>query len=349
MIYFDGIIFSLQDAGGISVYFHELLKRAASHDDTRNSYLAYYNENFISSITDYNIRSARLPSRIFERYRSMDIDYPKNLQVFHSSYYRVCTPPKAKLANVVTVHDFVYEKFVNGPKRAIHSLQKYNAINHADAIICVSSHTKSDLLHFLPHIPEERIYVIPNSASEKFYYMENKRDHTQNEVLYIGLRAKHKNFETAVKSVSKLKDCRLTVVGGGELNSCERRLLSNYLKERFEHKHFVSTENLNRLYNRALCLLYPSNYEGFGIPLLEAMAAGCPVICSDKASIPEIVGDAAIKISGNNPAEYCEALGTLTKRDSLYSNLVQKGLLQAKKFSWDSTFEKTCDVYRKVH
>ncbi|WP_257255191.1 glycosyltransferase family 1 protein [Endozoicomonas sp. SESOKO3] len=261
--------------------------------------------------------------------------------VFHSSYYRL--PSASSLKVVTTVHDFTYEKFRNGPAKWVHSWQKNRAIQNSDLIICVSQNTANDLMKICP-VDHERIRVIYNGVSDAYkpLYFETK---TNDSVLFIGARVGYKNFDIAVKAVSKVDDLKLRIVGGGVLSFKEQKLLEEQLPGRFTWLGRLSDEALNKEYNSAFALLYPSSYEGFGIPIVEAMKAGCPVIAVNVSSIPEVAGDAAVLVDHPKVDTLRIALiEVLNHRNQLKI----AGYKQAKMFSWDRCFQETLSVYNEL-
>ena len=274
MITYDGIIFSSGNPhGGVSVYFRELLRHAALGGE---EFEVVVHDPTISA-QQLNCRPENLlfrAPRIFERIRSV-----KNvpLGIFHSSYYR--STSSSRIKNIVTVYDFTYEKHTNGPKAVFHKLQKRAAIMRADAAICISENTRRDLIELLPRYPSERIFVTHLAASEQFLPLETGSVTSLSKepfVLFVGSRPGYKNFKAAVQSVGLTKSLALVCAGGGSFTGDERALLEDVLPGRHFHAGPVSAEGLNELYNAAVCLLYPSLYEGFGIPPLEAMQSRMP-------------------------------------------------------------------------
>ncbi|MFO6423834.1 glycosyltransferase family 4 protein [Motilimonas sp. KMU-193] len=328
MIYIDLIINKLQSHGGISVYFNELTSRLSKE----NIKVTFLNEkNDKTSIFER-------PLKWLERYRSVKINSKKG--VLHSSYYRVSNNKEIKLVN--TVHDFTYEKFIKGPAKWIHCWQKYRAILRSDIVICVSQNTANDLFHYCP-IEASKVRVIYNGVSE-IYSPLNLRERT-NEVLFVGARAGYKNFSLAVEAVAKIPDLSLSIVGGGMLSKNETRLLEHHLPGRYQWLGRLSDNDLNVAYNRAYALLYPSSYEGFGIPILEAMRAGCPVIAVNVSSIPEVAGDAAVLTPKADTDLFVDALKSVASRRE---SLMHAGFEQAKLFSWDKCYIETLQVYKEL-
>lgn len=339
MILYDGIIFALQSGGGISVLFSELLMRL---DMQRRNFAMLRYDQGESPLVRHGYILRQTP-RLMERYRRCDTGMLRP-RLFHSTYYRL--PTQARYT-VTTVHDFTYERFVNGPRRLVHSWQKMAAIRNADKIICVSRSTRNDLLEYVPGISEDRIVVVPNGVAADYRVLERKTACPRDFALFVGSRGGYKNFLAAIKGAARVSGLKLVCVGGGPFTKAELGLLETYLPGRYTHAGFVSNVRLNELYNQAFCLLYPSRYEGFGIPVLEAMRAGCPVIAVATSSIPEVAGDAAVLLEEGTPEEIATALETL-QDGSLRDRLVTAGLRQAGQFSWDRTFAETMDVYREV-
>jgi mannosyltransferase len=321
MILFDPIIYNLQSGGGVSVYFNSILERINKVNE--EYFLCNSNEEF----------------SYFLRY--FDCPTVHNSGVFHSSYYRL--PKNKKLKIVTTVHDFTYERFIKGPALWVHKWQKYRAIRNSDRVICVSHNTAKDLMNYCA-IEPEKIRVIHNGVSEAYYPIPNV-ENVSNEVLFVGARSGYKNFDDAIKTLAKFPDYTLSIVGGGELTQSEKNTLESQIPGRYTWLGRLSDEELNLAYNRAYALLYPSSYEGFGIPIIEAMRAGCPVVAVNASSIPEVAGNAAILTNFSDPELFVEALYNVSKQRE---QLVTAGLEQAKKFSWDKCFEETLQVYKEL-
>ncbi|MHB0776586.1 glycosyltransferase family 4 protein [Halomonas sp. WWR20] len=333
MIVYDNIISTINrkggiKVGGVSILFNEIIKRLGE-------------KSIDFKIIDFEDGSTK---RLFERYR--DCRVPSSLlspkTIFHSTYYRL---PKEALKTITTVHDFTYEKTITGLRKRVHSIQKNHAIRNSEKIICVSENTKNDLLYYLPDISESNVHVVYNGASKGFYPIAQRQ--YRDSVVYVGRRGRFKNFDSVVHALSLMKTVRLECVGGGDLTKEEINFLDKMIPRRYEHLGSISETALNETYNRSICLVYPSLYEGFGIPIVEAMRAGCPVIATNSSSIPEVAGDAAILLEKSDPYEIKEAIETLINNERR-SLLIARGLEQAKKFDWDITFEKTINVYEEM-
>lgn len=336
MVIYDGIIETLQQGGGVTVVFNELIKRFTDY-----SYYSYEVCSHIANPKHNNI----LRSRFLERY--LDVPLPKKLlgekAVFHSTYYRL--PACANLPVVTTVHDFTYEKFVKGPAKWVHSWQKNRAIRNSDLVICVSHNTAKDLLQYCP-IDPNKIRVIYNGVSDSYHPLDTvSNEKSQQAVVFVGARSGYKNFKLAVESVAVVPGLQLQIVGGGELSEDEIKHLDAHLPNRYQWLGRLSDEKLNHTYNHAYALLYPSSYEGFGIPVIEAMRAGCPVIAMNVSSIPEVAGDAAVLVNEATVAAFGEAL---IKLPAMRDQLISGGFRQAAKFSWDRCFEETLAVYNEL-
>ncbi|PMH39151.1 mannosyltransferase [Vibrio cyclitrophicus] len=333
MILYDGIIEELQKGGGISVLFTQLLKNTKEY-----IYLSYSDLSKISN--DNHVIQRK--SRFMERYRDVPLssDIPYKSYVFHSTYYRL--PKCSDIPIVTTVHDFTYEKYKSGPAKWLHCLQKYRAIKNSNLIICVSNNTAVDLLKYCD-VDEEKIRVVYNGVSD-VYRPINDRVQT-NSVLFVGARGGYKNFDIAVKAVSSTDHLSLSIVGGGELTVREKKMLDTYLPNRYRCLGYLSDADLNLEYNKAYCLLYPSNYEGFGIPVIEAMRAGCPVIAINSSSIPEVAGDAAILVKD---ARLDLLVDALLHANEFREEYIKRGYIQSQKFSWDTCVEKTRSVYDEL-
>ena len=259
------------------------------------------------------------------------------------------------IANITTVHDFTYEYFRTGMAKYIHIWQKGFAIKKSDGIICVSENTRRDLMKFYPMIEDSKVKVIYNGVGNEFIKLENSKEFligqfeilkNKKYILYVGDRGTYKNFNIAVEVLKQLDDYILVMVGGQKLSSFENELIEP-IKNRTCHFRGVSSEKLNILYNNAFCLLYPSSYEGFGIPVLEAMKSGCPVVSTNTSSIPEVAGQAALLVDDIKANSFIPNIKHLENK-KLRDELIYKGLEQSKKFSWDKCFSETYDFYETI-
>lgn len=340
-IVYDDIIYSLQKAGGVSVVFTELFKRIKEnvfhylYASATNNF--FYEESFFPNKKLWNGKFLSL-----KRYLNPHIKEKESF-IFHSTYYRICKNKNA--INITTVHDFTYEYFRNDLKSNLHKIQKRNAVMHSDGVICISENTKADLLKFYPHY-KGLIKVINNGYSAGNYFYEPDIPKTK-KVLFVGARTAYKRFDVCVDLVKELKDCCLYIVGGGRLSRDERALLEANLPGRYRETGHLSDSDLRHLYNEAFFLCYPSEYEGFGIPIVEAQACGCPVVCQKKSSVPEVAADAAVYIDSDDFAASLEAVTRLYDSE-LYDSIQKKGFENVKRFSWDKCAAEVKAFYQEV-
>ena len=355
MIYLDNIIFNLQKNGGISKYWYYLLK------DIRNNNLNYTvlnQKKFSKNIFDKfeykkNNKTFLLPKYI-ERYMPVHINSNKKF-IFHSSYYRVSLNKKA--INIVTVHDFIYEKYRKGISKYIHTLQKNFAINNSSVIICNSKNTKNDLLNYLPKLPKENICTIPMGADpnyfkilkksfkfDKFKGLKNKSF-----FLFIGNPLiSYKNFSLVDDVLLNFKDKKLVIITNKNLNDIKKIVDKDNLNKIIIFSDLTDKE-LNFLYNNAFCLFYFSLYEGFGMPIIESMMAGCPVVSIDNSSISELIKKYPIKIKSDTSIlnNIFKTLCKLEKND--YRKMIlDSGIKISENYYWSECTNKTIKIYREL-
>lgn len=337
----DGIVFRLQRHGGISVYFRELLHDLAQ---SLQSACLTLETPLMQDVAEpaANVKVVSRPARALERYRPARV--PADATLFHSSYYRL--PVVHTLPTVVTVHDFIYERFRKGPSRWLHSAQKRASIRAAQAIICISESTRQDLEDMVGIRAGQQVHVIHNGVSEVFRPLGLPPASTPF-VLFVGERRGYKNFGLALAALGLLQDIELHCIGGGALRPEEFAGVDVSIRARVRHLGEVSNDALNEYYNRALCLLYPSRYEGFGIPVLEAMRAGCPVVCIDCKAVLEIGGD-ALTIAGAGDAPGLADAVLRTADGSARPDLIRRGVAVAAQFSWRATHARTLQVYESL-
>jgi glycosyltransferase involved in cell wall biosynthesis len=354
-VVYDNIAFSLQKSGGVSGVWHELISRISKKQEFDCSFLEYEHakeninrKNFLIPNHAF-LKTRKIPLKL-ERFLNLELSYPDHF-IFHSSYYRTCSSAKAK--NVTTVHDFIHERFRSGIPLYINHLQKKKALLNSDAIICVSESTKKDLLYYIPTIKKEKIFVVYNGIDNTVFKkldME-KPSHILslgNYVVYVGKREQtYKNFGSLVNALKEHPDLNLALVGGDTPSIKEMENLKKKLDGRVQYLANVDNQKLNILYNFSFALVYPSLYEGFGMPVIEAQSAGCPVIATNCSSIPEIVLDSAILTNSGSATELSQSL-ELLKNDAVRTTFINKGLSNATRFSWDKMGNEVADIYKAI-
>jgi mannosyltransferase len=340
MITFDGVIFTQSsNAGGVAVYFRQLFRHAA--ESLGDVGMVVHGAGLRAD--DFGCQPHQLlfrPPRFAERYRDLGGLAPGLL---HSSYYRLTS--QRGVRNVVTVYDFTYERYWSGPRVVVHGMQKRRAIARADAVLCISENTRRDLQEYVPGADMNKVHVTHLAANDEFRPIETVAP-ARPFVLFVGSRLGYKNFPEAVAGLALVPECGLVMVGGGPLNVKELALLERELPGRYQHRGAVSGHELNTLYNAAVCLLYPSAYEGFGIPPIEAMQAGCPFVALARSSIPEVAGSAGILLEFPDARAIADAIEVCGS--SRRAELRRLGHEQARSFSWRQTYEKTAAIYRTV-
>jgi glycosyltransferase involved in cell wall biosynthesis len=358
-IFLDNIVFSLQKQGGISVFWYEFLNRIMHDPDFNCKFIDTSNDNIFRkqlNISLPNVLNNRLniiPVTV-QRYINPTIN---DKGIFHSSYYRV--GKGSQVCNVTTVHDFTYEYYFKGLPKLVHHAQKKNAILSSKKILCVSNNTKTDLLRFYPNLKEQQIEVIYNGVSEDYFPLPDKNsafmDSTfgrdfKEYVLFVGKREDaYKNFDMVVDAC-KLTKSKLLIVGGGHLSLSEVAMLDVQLGlHQYKQIAGVTNVQLNEIYNNASFLVYPSLYEGFGISILEAQKSGCPVICSNTSSIPEIAGKGACLLEKISALKIADILLQKKSRNDTTKSIVDEGYLNSQLYSWDKCYQETKQVYLDMY
>ena len=350
--YFDNILFYLQRSGGGSVYWGELVKRFNNEQLVQFIQPNLTTDNIVLNNLWLRpiIKEKNVPLGIL-RYLPLTCKLQEN-SIFHSSYYRYSD--QKGISNVVTVHDFIYEYYVRGIAGFIHNKQKHLAVKKAKGIICISNSTKVDLVRFFPDaIKNKHIAVIYNGVSDEFRVLKNKFSSLLNGfendkyILFIGHRSKYKNFDFAIQVVKKLPWFYKLLVVGNALNEVETKSLNDHLPGRYVFAGSVSNEQLNELYNSSTCLLYPSSYEGFGIPVVEAFKTGCPVVAQDIPAVKEISQGGALLVNGLDVTGFRNSILSLEK-DRIKSDLVSIGIINSAKFSWDKCFGEVNEFYNCI-
>lgn len=305
-ILFDHQVFSWQSYGGISRYFAEQLRglkalgQEAMLPDgffSENVYLREFPEFNRQSLTSFHFKGKKPLQNLLGRHASTKAIRSKNPDVFHPTYfdtYFLKTIENRGVPFVLTVHDMIHELYGHG-QRCLFSLDAQVIKNKpilakkSAAIIAVSENTRRDLLHYYPEIDPAKIHVIYHGNSVASDSLTLSETITQSEtitlpyLLFVGQRKFYKNFSWMVKQIADLlhseKDLHLLCVGGSGFDSFETGLFKQLgISHKVLYKTVRSDLELANVYRKALCFIFPSQYEGFGIPVLEAFACGCPVV-----------------------------------------------------------------------
>lgn len=287
------------------------------------------------------------------------------ITIFHAPLYIVpfaCTIPK-----VVTVHDltfYIYPELACRQNRAILQWLLPASIKAADAVIADSKNTKQDIINYLGTRPE-KIKVIPLAASEIFQKIHNREELDrvklkyslpEEYMLFVGTIEPRKNLERLLKAYKQVIDRRTDLphqlVMVGRLGWLYKDILRIYhdlgMGNRVKLLGYVDEEDMSAIYNGAALFVYPSLYEGFGLPVLEAMACGIPVITSNISSLPEVAGNCCHLVNPLDVEELAYAIERILESPTLQGQMAKAGLARSREFSWRRTAEETFKLYSQV-
>jgi glycosyltransferase involved in cell wall biosynthesis len=364
-IVFDHQIFGWQLYGGISRYIYELaieLANMANHELRIvspfyvNQYLKQSDgqPKVIGIPVKYIPKTGRIIRAISFIFTWLILKYIRP-DIVHETYYssKRVAPNTSKV--VLTVYDMIHERFSDTTLKAgIISSEKASAVARADHIICISEQTKQDLIDILNVNPIKISVVhLGFTLTQKNKTCVADLDRSRPFLLYVGIRLGYKNFEGSLKAYAastKLKDeFDLICFGGGAFTSREKVLFQE-LGISIDRVHQISGDDslLAEYYKAARAFVYPSLYEGFGIPPLEAMSFDCPVVCSNISSIPEVVGNAGEMFDPYDTNSMRKAIERVVFDQLLREVLINRGRERIKLFSWERCARETLEVYSKV-
>jgi mannosyltransferase len=339
----DSIVFGLQRFGGISNYWAKLVEYVSADSELGGSLLLPKHVTFGEFDDDWMRRLPSLRETLTARVSRYLPALAAGGGVFHTSYYRL--PQHRVDRYVVSVYDFTYERYRRGLARFIHSRQKLASIQKADAVLCISESTRLDVIEFCPEVDATKLHVTHLGVDGTVFYRESASSFDANAltVLFVGQRVGYKRFDLAIEAVLQSPRLSLGVVGPA-LTDKERGHLRARLGSRWHEFGPVSTADLRRLYSSCFAFIFPSDYEGFGLPILEAMACGCPVVAARLSSLPEVGGAAAFYAESQTGESYASALNALDSI-ALREVAVCNGLIRAAEFDWSQTLQRTKAVY----
>jgi glycosyltransferase involved in cell wall biosynthesis len=357
---------------GLGRYAQELTTALVTYDQ-QNEYVAFYHRLQDAEIDTPLDRIPRLTSdlhtkpwrlkALLSHYLSMSQDglFPE-IDLFHATDHLL--PRLKQVETVFTLHDLIFRLYPETHKplnRWFLTLAMPRFLRSADAVIAVSENTKRDALRFYD-LDEAKMHVIYEGVDARFRpaSQEKIRDLRrayalpERFVLSLATIEPRKNLTALLEAYRLLldrgSDLSLVIAGqkGWLYSGFFEKLGDLGLKDRVVLLGFVPETDLPALYSAAEIFVFPSLYEGFGLPVLEAMACGTAVVCSSAASLPEVAGDAALMVDPHKVGDLAQAMTTLLENEELRRDLEARGPRQAAKFTWQKAARETLDVYQKV-
>jgi glycosyltransferase involved in cell wall biosynthesis len=355
---------------GVGRYLSNLLNHI-SRLDKENSYCLYTDHPIDTPIIQQsNFCQKHLTFPFVQNYFTWNhfrlplelLQHPVDL--FHFPFYTI--PVFRNYRTVVTIHDITYEIHPEWYSwkglLAMRFFSRY-AAKHADRILTDSNNTKQDIINHYK-VSENKIAVIYLGVEERFGKIDDYsvleqirakyQIASQHVILYVGSIHTRRNIEQLIRAIHilcrKMSDIQLLIVGKREYPYFDVHTLVDELalNNQVILSGYIQDSDLPLLYNVADLFIYPSSYEGFGLPPLEAMACGTPVITSNNSSLPEVAGEAAMLIDPLNVEEMAEVMYQVLSDESLRRDLIVKGIAQASKFSWEQAAKETLSVYQEV-
>lgn len=367
-VLFDSTIFDLQIFGGISRYFSELISVGAKRKLFKPLFRLLISDNEYAKISGHtrlksNLHRLRVKGskRLSWKLNGLANSFYTNrhlrkgdFDIYHPTYYShksIHYSDQYKI--VLTVYDMIHEKFPDLFSDAEKVIEiKKQLIFRSAAIIAISENTRRDILEFYPEIDPAKISVT-HLASSIGSYTEIKVELPLKKFLvFVGNREGYKNFmpmlQVLISTFKSQKDLGLICVGGGSFNQNERVFLKDEnLSDRIVQKNLSDSE-LKWIYSNSVALLFPSEYEGFGIPVIEAFECGCPVILPKLSSFPEIGGDAGLFYEKSDMVKINFYIEQLISDEKFRCETKDKCKNQATQFSWEKMTMETLEVYKRT-
>lgn len=354
-------MFSIQKYGGITKYFCELMKNLPTEHQFKLSLLLSDNQYLKEDFKIFKKVNIPLPDResrwkliLKKRLYSVNKTYSEYIidtnkyDLLHPTYYDTYFLSKLKKPYIITVHDLIEFRFKELYAKNTRIPQMEKIIKNANRIISISENTKNDLINIFK-IQPEKIDVIHHGFNKPLTL--NKPNALGRYILFVGRRGVYKNFEIFVRAVSvllnKQSDLKLICVGD-PFKKEEMDMLRTLKISEKSMTLGVNERKLNNLYSNALVFVYPTLYEGFGMPVLEAFANNCPVCLSNTSSLPEIAGDAGAYFDPTDQDSILHAIERVIFDNDFSKKLINAGKKRLINFSWKNCAEETVASYKKI-
>lgn len=361
-ILYDGQVYGQQVVGGVGRYFANMIQRLpgtvyptliTQHQRQQLNYPTHPNLNHQEF---WGFKPRRLSARVQDQYFRFRCRGEK-FDIVHPTYYhRLTLEPWTEIKQplVITVYDMIHEMLSDVLDPVGYTmLAKYAAVQAADAILCISENTRRDLIRYYPEAEAKATVTYLASELQPEWAYGDEPVPIAPYFLYVGSRHRaYKNFDTLLdafaKLVAKQPDLSLCVVGADFDRTEQQQIAALNLGDRIQLYRHPSDRHLAKLYRCSVALVYPSLYEGFGIPPLEAMACGTAVIAAASSSLPEVVGDAGILFDPSQVQDLAEAMLLLLEQPRERDRLIAKGQVRQAAFTWDRTAVETMAVYQSL-
>jgi glycosyltransferase involved in cell wall biosynthesis len=354
---------------GIGTYIRNLLRHLARMDrETEYVLLCQQSDLGIAAQLGGNFRTVLEPSPNYSIREQIHVPWVlmrERPDVYHAPHYVL--PAGVRARSVVTIHDCIHLMFPQYlPNRAAHAYARatmWSAARRAACILTVSEASKRDILHFF-NVSPDKVVVVPNAIDERFSIEPSEEEVSrvreryqldQRFVLYVGNIKPHKNLVRLIEAFNELRrgeleDLKLLIIGDeiSRWPALRRAVHRHKLHQHVRFLGYQPDETLAILYRLASVFVFPSLYEGFGLPPLEAMASGTPVVTSSVSSLPEVTGDAAVLADPYDVGSIVDGIRRVLTDDRLAEEMSRKGLVRAREFSWERSVHKTLEVYHKV-
>jgi glycosyltransferase involved in cell wall biosynthesis len=363
-IAFDHQIFGWQEYGGISRYAFETASHIARMPGCEVTVFTPFYVNRYLAARPPQLRLVGRPIRNFPRagriFRAVNGLMVRPMlrrhapDIVHETYFQARSIAPRRAKTVLTVYDMIHERFPQHYSRFDPTRrQKAAAVKRADHVICISESTRRDLIHFTGVAPEKTTTILLGYTLTGYSDSETIAAAERPFILHVGLRGGYKNYSSLLAAYAaspRLRtDFDLLAFGGGDFSNQEIDDMRRFGLDTTRVRQMPGNDRLlSQLYQSATMFVLPSLYEGFGIPPLEAMDHGCPVVCGATSSLPEVVGDAARIVDAANPDSLREAIEAVAYSSEIRSQLIARGKERVRQFSWDRCARQTVDVYQRL-
>lgn len=359
-ILYDYQIMLEQKYGGISRCFCELASQYKKIYDDKVGIVAIGNKNYyLEELMGYkaiDLSQWWFGTEAKEKFVKINQMIVKKLcdkgyvDILHSTWYDSYLLDIENCRHVITIHDMIQEKILEykADRRLIRLKKKL--IEKADKVITVSVHTKNDILELYPEIPENKIAVVYNGGCIQKIPSKCNFELPDKYILYVGARQSYKNFNNFIKAIKivmqRYDDLFLVCVGGNAFSGNERNMLKS-IRNRILQVN-ADDKDLAYLYRHAVEFVFPSKYEGFGIPIVEAFSCYCPVVLSNASCFPEIAKDAALYFDPDDVEDMADKMERVIIDDTLRKRLIRKGYSRSKLFTWEKNAREMYQIYHSI-